>query len=161
MVVSKYKVNYIQTLLIFSCSRDFIVYVSGVAYSIKLNAYLMWMDTNKLSGICNLGRNWGTLYVWPPFNSTRSTTISYSYSKYPLCGQCTYNTLKISFRPTHHRLWLMAQIRCWRQLTGWWTWGGRGQSDGSGSTVLKTSPPSSFWSLSLSTIKFCLSQTTR
>ena len=47
MVASKYKVNYIQTLLIFSCSRDFIVYVSGVAHSIKLNAYLMWrIQTN-------------------------------------------------------------------------------------------------------------------
>ena len=40
-------------------------------------------------------------------------------------------------------------------------WEVRDPSDGSGFTVSKTSPPSSFWSPSLNTIKFSLNQTTR
>ena len=46
-------------------------------------------------------------------------------------------------------------------VAGWWMWGVRGRSGGSGFTVLKTLPPSSFWWHSQNTIKSCLNQTTR
>ena len=46
-------------------------------------------------------------------------------------------------------------------LVGWWMWGVRGQSGGSGSTALRTSPPSSSWWRSASTTRSWWSVTTR